>query len=93
MNTQTHTNHPDVGNANGATFHNDVLVSEAEAARALGVSPGTLKAARLHRLESNPLRDLPHVRIGRSVRYRRADVIAWIEANTVRGAAAGEVQA
>jgi hypothetical protein len=43
------------------------LIKEPEAATALGVSPGTLKAARLHRLQSNPLRDLPHVRIGRSV--------------------------
>ena len=60
------------------------LVPEKEAARALGVSPATLKAARLHRLGSNPLRDLPHVKIGRSVRYRRADIEAWIEANTVR---------
>ena len=61
------------------------LVSELEAAKALGVAHGTLKAARLHRLESNPLRELPHVRIGRSVRYRRDDIETWIEANTVRG--------
>lgn len=60
------------------------LVTEPEAARALGVSPGTLKSARLHRLPQNPLRDLPHVRIGRSVRYRRADIAEWIESNTVR---------
>lgn len=60
------------------------LVTEPEAARVLGVSPGTLKAARLHRLQSNPLRDLPHVRIGRCVRYRRADISAWIERNVVR---------
>ncbi len=61
------------------------LVTETEAAKALGMSAGTLKAARLHRLESNPLRELPHVRIGRSVRYRRDDIETWIEANTVRG--------
>ena len=63
------------------------LITEQEAAKALGVSAGTLKAARLHRLPSNPLRNLPHVRIGRSVRYRREDIERWIEANTVRGAA------
>ena len=63
------------------------LVSEAEAARALGVAPGTLKAARLHRLQSNPLRDLPHVRIGRCVRYRKADIAAFIESHIVRGVA------
>jgi predicted DNA-binding transcriptional regulator AlpA len=60
-----------------------ILVTEPEAAYALGVSPGTLKAARLHRLQSNPLRDLPHVRLGRSVRYRKQDIIQWIERNTV----------
>jgi hypothetical protein len=63
------------------------LLTEKEAARALGVSPHTLKAARLHRLASNPLRDLPHVRIGRCVRYRREDVSTFIEQNTVRGVA------
>lgn len=64
----------------------DDLITEVEAARALCVSPGTLKAARLHRLQSNPLRNLPHVRIGRSVRYRRSDIAAWIEANTISAA-------
>lgn len=60
------------------------LITEPEAAKALGVSPGTLKAARLHRLQGNPLRNLPHVRIGRSVRYRREDVERWIEDHLVR---------
>lgn len=59
-----------------------LLITEREAAKALGVAHGTLKAARLHRLESNPLRDLPYVRIGRAVRYQRADIVKWIEANT-----------
>lgn len=61
------------------------LVTEPEAAKALGVSPGTLKAARLHRLESNPLKNLPYVKIGRSIRYRKADILAWIEANLIGG--------
>lgn len=60
------------------------LISESEAARALGVSPSTIKQARLHRLTSNPLRDLPYIKIGRSVRYRRSDITAWIETHTVR---------
>ena len=65
-------------------MNTDELITEPEAARALGVAPGTLKAARLHRLQSNPLRDLPHVRIGRAVRYRWTDICEWIEANTIR---------
>lgn len=64
--------------------NNPSLVTETEAAKALGMSAGTLKAARLHRLQSNPLRDLPHVKIGRSVRYRRDDIESWINAHTVR---------
>ncbi|HSH28356.1 MAG TPA: helix-turn-helix domain-containing protein [Thiohalobacter sp.] len=64
--------------------HPDDLITEPEAARAVGVSPSTLKSARLHRLPSNPLRDLPHVQIGRSIRYRRSDINAWIEAHLVR---------
>jgi len=64
------------------------LVTEPEAAKALGVSHATLKAARLHRLESNPLRNLPHVRIGRAVRYRRSDIIEWIERHVVRAGGA-----
>lgn len=68
-------------------MENTNLITEQEAAKALGVSPGTLKAARLHRLPNNPLRNLPHVRIGRSVRYRRKDIERWVEANTVQGVA------
>ena len=63
---------------------NPELVTEPEAAKALGVAAGTLKAARLHRLESNPLRTLPYVKIGRSIRYRKSDIAAWIESNLVR---------
>ncbi|MAS10318.1 helix-turn-helix domain-containing protein [Salinisphaera sp.] len=59
------------------------LVTPEHAAKALSVSESTLKAARLHHLKSNPLRDLPYVRIGRSVRYRRSDIEAWIESNVI----------
>lgn len=65
--------------------HPPLLLTEAEAARALGLSPGTLKAARLHRLATNPLRDLPYVQIGRAIRYRHSDIADWIEIHTVRG--------
>lgn len=61
------------------------LIMEVEAAKALGVAHGTLKAARLHRLQSNPLRDLPYVQIGRAIRYSRSDIADWIERHTVRG--------
>ncbi len=60
------------------------LVTETAAARILGVSPRTMQAARRGCLPGNPLRDLPHVAIGRTIRYRRVDIIAWIERHIVR---------
>lgn len=64
-----------------------MLVSEPHAAHLLGVAPGTLKAARLRRLPDNPLAELPHLRIGRAIRYRCADINEWIEAQLIRGTA------
>jgi hypothetical protein len=64
------------------------LVPPREAAAALAVSPDTLKSARLRRLApDHPLHQLPYVRIGRCVRYRRADLDHFIAANLIRGAA------
>lgn len=61
------------------------LIQEGDAARILGVSPATLKAARLRQLPANPLRELPHVRIGRSVRYRPSDIVDWIDRHVIDG--------
>jgi hypothetical protein len=61
-----------------------LLETEPDAAHLLGVKSGTLKAARLGRLPGNPLSELPHVRIGRSIRYRRQDIEGWIEAHLSR---------
>ena len=65
-----------------------LLEPEPNAAHLLGVKAGTLKAARLGRLPGNPLVELPHVRVGRSIRYRRQDIESWIEAHLARGGAA-----
>ena len=62
------------------------LIQESDAAELLGISPATLKAARLRQLPANPLRDLPHVRIGRCVRYRPSDIVDWINRHTISGA-------
>jgi len=60
-----------------ATVDNELL-TEREAAAILAVKPATLNTWRcLGR------HDLPFVRVGRAIRYRRADVLAFIEANTV----------
>jgi excisionase family DNA binding protein len=54
----------------------DALVTEDAAARFLNVSPRTLQAWRMEK------RGPAFVRVGRSIRYRRRDLVEWIERNT-----------
>jgi len=56
----------------------EVLLTESQAAQLLQISIRTLQAWRLRR--SGP----PYVQLGRAVRYRRSDLMGWIDANTVR---------
>jgi len=56
----------------------EVLLTESQAAQLLQISIRTLQAWRLRR--SGP----PYVQLGRAVRYRRSDLMGWIESNTVR---------
>ena len=53
------------------------LLDEKAAARILDNSPGTLAVWR-----STGRYALPFIKIGRNVRYRRADLIAWLEKRT-----------
>lgn len=53
------------------------LLMEAQVARLLSFSARTLQAWRLN--GSGP----PYLRVGRAIRYRRQDLIVWIEQNTV----------
>jgi hypothetical protein len=55
----------------------DALLKEQEAADLLDLSVRTLQSWRLR------LAGPPFVQVGRAVRYRRRDLIAWIDANTV----------
>jgi hypothetical protein len=55
----------------------DGLIVEVHAADMLKVSSRTLQAWRKSK------RGPAFVRAGRAIRYRRRDLIAWIEANTV----------
>jgi predicted DNA-binding transcriptional regulator AlpA len=56
---------------------NDALLNEVHAAELLGISVRTLQSWRTRR--AGPA----FVRVGRAIRYRRRDLIAWIDANTV----------
>jgi hypothetical protein len=55
----------------------DGLLVEIHAADMLKVSSRTLQAWRTSR------KGPPFVRAGRAIRYRRRDLISWIEVNTV----------
>ena len=59
------------------TIDVDALLTEAEAADFLKLSVRTLQAWRLR--VAGPA----FVRVGRAIRYRRRDLIRWIEANTI----------
>lgn len=58
---------------------NNELLDEQQAAAFLGLSSGTLRVWR-----STKRYDIPFVKIGRSVRYRRAALEAWIDSRTMR---------
>jgi DNA-binding transcriptional MerR regulator len=55
----------------------DALLAEVYAAELLGLSSRTLQAWRTKGIGP------AFVRAGRAVRYRRRDLIAWMDANTV----------
>jgi excisionase family DNA binding protein len=55
----------------------ETLVNERKAAEVLGVSPGTLSVWR-----STGRYHVPFVKVGHLVRYRLADLDAWIESRT-----------
>lgn len=53
------------------------LLDEKVAAALLTVAPGTLSVWR-----STGRYNLPFLKVGRNVRYRRADLMAWLEKRT-----------
>jgi len=63
----------------GGLRDGDRLLTNAETARIIGVHPKSLVRGRVY---GGPLSKLPHVSIGRNVRYRLSDVERFIAANT-----------
>jgi excisionase family DNA binding protein len=53
------------------------LLDEQQAASAIDVTPGTLSVWR-----STGRYKLPFIKVGRKVRYRRADLESWLEERT-----------
>jgi excisionase family DNA binding protein len=64
----------------------DAMLAEVHAAKLLNLSTRTLQAWRLSS------RGPAFVRAGRAVRYRRSDLLAWIEANTVMTSETGSTE-
>jgi len=60
------------------TANDNQLMTPHEAADLLGIEVQTLATWRC-----TGRYELPFVRVGRAIRYRRADVLAWIESQTV----------
>ncbi len=60
-----------------ATLHETELLDEPQTAAQLNMTPLALRVARCRGM------DLPYVKIGRRVRYRVADVKAYLAAKTV----------
>ncbi len=55
----------------------DTLLREQDAADLLNLSVRTLQSWRIR------MAGPPFIQVGRAVRYRRRDLIAWIDANTI----------
>jgi Helix-turn-helix domain len=62
---------------NDAPIESEVLLREQDAADLLSLSVRTLQSWRIR------MAGPPFVQVGRAIRYRRRDLIAWIEANTI----------
>lgn len=63
------------------TTQDDRLLTQEEAAEILSVAPQTLSVWR-----SSKRYDLPYAKVGRNVRYRLSDVLAFIESRMVTSA-------
>lgn len=57
--------------------HANELLDEKQAAEFLTIKPGTLGVWR-----SVGRYDIPFIKIGRRVRYRRSDLLAWLQTRT-----------
>jgi hypothetical protein len=57
------------------------LLDESATAEALGVKPGTLSVWR-----STSRYDLPHLKIGRRVKYQVSDILCFMQSSTKSGA-------
>jgi phage terminase Nu1 subunit (DNA packaging protein) len=68
------------------TTHPDTLLTEVAAAKLLKLSVRTLQAWRCRSMGP------AFVRVGRAIRYRYSDLIAWLRSNTVNPGTSGPLR-
>lgn len=61
----------------------DELLNEATAAAVIGMSVAFLRRGRLEGMVGNNTPPPPHFKLGRTVRYLRADLDAWVLARRI----------
>lgn len=61
-----------------------MVLTEVEASEYLGLSRATLRRARMQGQRSGHIDSPPYLKIGRSVRYLRADCDKWLEQHRVQ---------
>jgi hypothetical protein len=59
---------------------NDEILTEIEAAAFLRIAPQSLRFQRCKGQKTNGLPMIPWIQLGRSIRYRKSDIIAVVEA-------------
>lgn len=62
---------------------NQKLLDESEAARQIGMSVAFLRRGRQQGIVGSRTPAPPHLKIGRAVRYLRADIDAWLIARRI----------
>jgi excisionase family DNA binding protein len=60
-----------------AIFQDDPLLDTAQAAKEVGVEPATLEVWR-----STKRHVIPFIKVGRLVRYRRSELLKWLDSRT-----------
>jgi len=65
---------------------NDEILTEKEAAQFLKIAPQSLRCQRSHGPKPDGLPPIPFVRMGKSIRYLKSDLMAVVQAGRIGAA-------